>query len=60
MSQSNINHLLELWALSLMKHGSNGLFDSYKEIYDRIDAIEKGKSCYDKVLTFFADIILKR
>jgi hypothetical protein len=57
MSQGNINHLLELWALSLMKHGSNGPFDSYKEIYDKIDAIEKGMSCYDKVLSFIADII---
>jgi hypothetical protein len=53
MSQGNINCLLELWALSLMKHGSIGPFDSYKEIYDTIDAIEEGKSCYDKVLSFF-------
>ena len=45
MSQGNINHLLELWALSLMKHGSVGPFDSYKDIYDRIDAIEEGNSC---------------
>jgi hypothetical protein len=45
MSQGNINHLLELWALSLMKHGSIGPFDSYKDIYDRIDAIEEGNSC---------------
>lgn len=43
MSQGNINHLLELWALSLMKHGSIGPFDSYKHIYDQIDAIEEGK-----------------
>ncbi|KAF8154657.1 hypothetical protein B0H34DRAFT_809194 [Crassisporium funariophilum] len=42
MSQGNINHLLELWALSLMKHGSVGPFDSYKDIYDRINAIEEG------------------
>jgi len=45
MSQGNINHLLELWALSLMKHGSVGPFDSYKDIYNRIDAIEEGNSC---------------
>ena len=45
MSQGNIKHLLELWALSLMKHGSVGPFDSYKDIYDRIDAIEEGNSC---------------
>lgn len=46
MSQGNINHLLELWALSLMKHGSLGPFDSYKHIYDMIDAIEEGKSYF--------------
>ena len=34
---------LELWALSLMKRGSVRPFDSYKHIYDRIDAIEEGK-----------------
>lgn len=60
MSQGNINRLLELWALSLMKHGSIGPFDGYKEIYDRIDSIEEGKSYNHKVLSFFADIILKR
>ena len=38
MSQGNINHLLELWA----QHGSLGLFDGYKHIYDTIDAIEEG------------------
>ena len=44
MLQGNINHLLELWALSLMKHSSVGPFDSYKDIYNRIDAIEEGNS----------------
>lgn len=29
MSQGNINYLLELWAISLKKHGSIGPFDSY-------------------------------
>ncbi|KAF8951994.1 hypothetical protein BDZ97DRAFT_1931423 [Flammula alnicola] len=42
MSQGKIDHLLELWALSLMKHGSLGPFDSYKHIYDMIDAVEEG------------------
>ncbi|KAF8955385.1 hypothetical protein BDZ97DRAFT_1907688 [Flammula alnicola] len=42
MSQGNINYLLELWGLSLMKHGSSGPFESYKHIYDTIDAIEEG------------------
>ena len=42
MSQGNINHLLKLWALSLMQRGSLGPFDSYKHIYNTIDAIEEG------------------
>lgn len=46
MSQGNINRLLELWALSLMEHDGIPPFDSYKHIYDRIDAIEKGKQFY--------------
>lgn len=47
MSQGNINYLLELWALSLEKHGSLGPFDNYKGIYDKIDAIEEGKTIYE-------------
>ena len=46
MSQGNINRLLELWALSLLKHGGAAPFDTYKHIYDRIDAIEEGKPFY--------------
>ena len=46
MSQGNINRLLELWALSLMEHDGVAPFDSYKHIYDRIDAIEEGKQFY--------------
>jgi len=42
MSQSNIDDLLELWALSLMKHDNLGPFDSYKHIYDTIDATHVG------------------
>ena len=42
MLQGNINHLLELWALSLMQHSSLGPFNSYKHIYDTIDAMEEG------------------
>lgn len=38
MSQSNIDDLLELWALSLMKHKDLGPFNSYKHIYDTIDS----------------------
>ena len=61
MSQGNINYLLELWALSLTKHGSHGPFDSYKEIYDEIDTIEEGKTFHDTFLffLFYAKIILK-
>ncbi|KAF8810924.1 hypothetical protein BYT27DRAFT_7019409, partial [Phlegmacium glaucopus] len=56
MLQGNINHLLELWGLSLMKHGSSGPFKNYKHIYDTINAIEEGdapwqciKSSFDQV-----------
>ncbi|KAF8233611.1 hypothetical protein L208DRAFT_1265637, partial [Tricholoma matsutake] len=38
MSQSNIDDLLELWVLSLMKHEDLGPFDSCKHIYDTIDS----------------------
>jgi hypothetical protein len=46
MSQGNINCLLELWALSFREHDGVAPFDSYKHIYDRIDAIEEGKQFY--------------
>ena len=46
MSQGNINRLLELWALSLIEHDGIPPFNSYKHIYDRIDAIEKGKQFF--------------
>ncbi|KAF8807107.1 hypothetical protein BYT27DRAFT_7255758 [Phlegmacium glaucopus] len=42
MLQGNINYLLELWVLSLMKHNNIGPFDTYKHICDRIDAVEEG------------------
>ena len=44
MSQGNINSLLELWALSLMKHEDLGPFDNYQHIYDTIDATELGNA----------------
>ncbi|EAU93525.2 hypothetical protein CC1G_02755 [Coprinopsis cinerea okayama7 len=44
MSQANINTLLEMWALSLMQHGSTGPFDSYQHIYDTIDMINDGNA----------------
>ncbi|KAJ7114416.1 hypothetical protein C8R44DRAFT_630053 [Mycena epipterygia] len=42
MSSKNINHLLELWALSLMKHDDLGTFRDYKDIYETIDATKVG------------------
>jgi hypothetical protein len=42
MSQGNIDSLLELWALSLMKHEDLGPFDNYQHIYDTIDATQLG------------------
>ncbi|KAF8219728.1 hypothetical protein L208DRAFT_1382909 [Tricholoma matsutake] len=44
MLQKNINYLLELWGLSLMKHGDLGLFDTYKQIYETIDANTLGNA----------------
>ena len=43
MSQGNIDYLLELWALSLMKHGTVAPFNTYRQIYDSIDTIQEGK-----------------
>ncbi|KAF8238192.1 hypothetical protein L208DRAFT_1375340 [Tricholoma matsutake] len=42
MSPKNINYLLELWGLSLMKHGDLGPFDTYKQIYETIDVTMLG------------------
>jgi hypothetical protein len=43
MSQGNINTLLNLWGLSLMKHGATfGPFDNYQHIFNTIDDIEQG------------------
>ncbi|KAF8810183.1 hypothetical protein BYT27DRAFT_7222195 [Phlegmacium glaucopus] len=57
MSQGNINHLLELWALSLMQHGSLGPFNSYKHIYDTIDAVEEGDAPWNCFKTSFNEPI---
>lgn len=43
MSQGNINILLHLWGLSLMKHGAtHGPYENYQHIFDTIDNIEQG------------------
>ncbi|KAF8152242.1 hypothetical protein B0H34DRAFT_110690 [Crassisporium funariophilum] len=42
MSAPNIDYLLELWALSLMKHGDLGPFTSYEDVYHSIDATRLG------------------
>ncbi|KAJ7233657.1 hypothetical protein C8J57DRAFT_1249760 [Mycena rebaudengoi] len=49
MSTTNIDTLLELWALSQMKHNNLGPFQDYKEIYETIDATKVGDApwkCY--------------
>ncbi|KAJ6609407.1 hypothetical protein B0H10DRAFT_2225936 [Mycena sp. CBHHK59/15] len=38
MSSKNIDQLLEMWALSMMKHEDLGPFQDYKEIYETIEA----------------------
>lgn len=42
MSARNINTILELWALSLMKHDDVGPFDTYQQIYEAIDETKLG------------------
>ncbi|KAJ6616525.1 hypothetical protein B0H10DRAFT_2390622 [Mycena sp. CBHHK59/15] len=42
MSQGNIDYLLELWGLSLMKHGDLGPYDNYQQLYAAIDAVNVG------------------
>ncbi|KAJ7740142.1 hypothetical protein B0H16DRAFT_1465021 [Mycena metata] len=42
MSSKNFDHLLELWALSLMKHGDLGPFENYQQLYEAIDATKVG------------------
>ncbi|GBE89318.1 predicted protein [Sparassis crispa] len=44
MSQPDIDYLMELWGLSLMKHGSLGPFDSYDHMYAVIDEIGEGSA----------------
>ncbi|KAJ6527460.1 hypothetical protein B0H19DRAFT_969690 [Mycena capillaripes] len=59
MSSKNIDQLLEMWALSMMKHGDLGPFQDYKEIYDTIDATTVGDApwkCFQtEPLNFSAD-----
>ncbi|KAJ7127826.1 hypothetical protein C8R44DRAFT_830310 [Mycena epipterygia] len=42
MSSKNIDQLLEMWALSMMKHDDLGPFHDYKHIYETIDATTVG------------------
>ncbi|KAJ7723744.1 hypothetical protein DFH07DRAFT_759380 [Mycena maculata] len=42
MSAKNIDNLLEMWALSMMKHEDLGPFHDYKHIYETIDATSVG------------------
>jgi len=42
MSASHVDELMELWALSLQKHGELGPFSSYENMYAIIDSTEFG------------------
>ncbi|KAJ6622418.1 hypothetical protein B0H10DRAFT_2175040 [Mycena sp. CBHHK59/15] len=42
MSKDNIDYLLELWGLSLMKHGDLGPYDNYQQLYAAIDDVKLG------------------
>lgn len=51
MSQTNIDYLLELWGLSLMKHGDLGPFDNYQQLYETIDATRVGDAPWSCLAT---------
>ncbi|KAJ6524384.1 hypothetical protein DFH09DRAFT_1286341 [Mycena vulgaris] len=42
MSSKNIDHLLELWALSAMKNEASGPFQNYQQLYETIDSTKLG------------------
>lgn len=42
LSATNINVMLETWALSLMKHNENGPFQNHKDLYNTIDSTNLG------------------
>jgi hypothetical protein len=42
MPQDNINYLLELWGLSMMKHGNLGPYNNYQQLYNAIDGVKLG------------------
>ncbi|KAK0460894.1 uncharacterized protein EV420DRAFT_1619442 [Desarmillaria tabescens] len=44
MSQGNINELMELWTLTMLKHGDFGPFENHDEMYKLIDAIQQGSA----------------
>ncbi|KAF8951457.1 hypothetical protein BDZ97DRAFT_1910010 [Flammula alnicola] len=56
MSASNIDTILELWGLSLMKHDDLAPFDSYQQIYDAIDSTKLGDAPWRCMKTESLDI----
>jgi hypothetical protein len=53
MSQTNIDELMELWALTMAKHDDLGPFQSYQHMYDTIDATRLGDApwkCFEATL----------
>ncbi len=44
MSQGNINELMELWTLTMLKHGDFRPFENHDEMYKLIDAIQQGSA----------------
>ncbi|KAK0475361.1 hypothetical protein IW261DRAFT_1567756 [Armillaria novae-zelandiae] len=44
MSQGDINHLMELWNLSMLEHEGFGPFQSCDDMYDAIDEIQLGSA----------------
>ncbi len=51
MSQGNIDELMELWTLTMLKHNDFGPFKNYSEMYKMIDGIKQGSAPWKCLVT---------
>ncbi|KAF8878630.1 hypothetical protein BD779DRAFT_1613015 [Infundibulicybe gibba] len=54
MSTTNIDELMEIWALSMAKHGDLGPFSSYEHMYSTIDATRLGDAPWQSFTASFS------
>ncbi|KAF8870453.1 hypothetical protein BD779DRAFT_1614118 [Infundibulicybe gibba] len=54
MSTTNIDELMEIWALSMAKHGDLGPFSSYEHMYSTIDATRLGDAPWKSFTVSFS------